>query len=189
MPKVCAAQPAVFIDHTEERVLGIDPNDINSIASVTIPIPSDQPTPLPAQFDEKRNTWILSSSNPSLRIAGRFSSNIQNNTVFGFIIQVAPSYMKVASLPDRYILCDGYHRAYGLIKRGITKVPVLVRDFVAFEDIKYQPVMLPQAAYLGDRPALLQDYHNENVSEEIGLPTAEKLIIIQGLELVAAHTP
>jgi hypothetical protein len=104
--------------------------------------------------------------------------------IFKIILFLALLY----KLPLR-ILCDGYHRAYGLIKRGITKVPVLVRDFVAFEDIKYQPVMLPQAAYLGDRPALLQDYHNENVSEEIGLPTAEKLIIIQGLELVAAHTP
>jgi hypothetical protein len=188
LPKVCAAQAAVFIDHTEERVLGIDPSDINSIASVTIPIPSDQPELLP-QFDEKRNTWILSSSNPNVRIAGRFSSSTQNSTVFGFIVQVVPSYMKVASLSDRYILCDGYHRAYDLIKRGITKVPVLVRNVVAFEDIKFPPGILQRDAYLGDRPALLQDYHDESVSEEIRLPGGEKLIIIQGLELVAAHAP
>lgn len=182
--KVCAAQPIVFVDHAEERVLEVDPNNIISIASVSLPTPMEQPTHLPAQFDQTKNAWIFSSRNPNLRIAGHFGGQVgEGFTGFGFVVQLSLSFVQVASLRGRYLLRDGYHRTYGLIKRGITKIPALVRDFNSLEEVGLPPGLLPQDAYLGDRPALLEDYHNNSVSEQIRMPATEKLIIIQGIEL------
>ncbi len=66
LPRICAAQPAVHIDHAEERTAAIDPTDLKSIAAVSLPLSA--PSQLPVQFDQGQKAWVLSSANPNLAI-------------------------------------------------------------------------------------------------------------------------
>jgi hypothetical protein len=98
---------------------------------------------------------------------------------FGFAVRQQQSYVQVARLGDRYFLRDGYHRAYGLLAAGIRYVPALVKDFPSFEEVGLPPGLLPQGAYLGDRPPLLTDYLDDSVAANTSLPVAQKMVVVQ----------
>jgi hypothetical protein len=92
--------------------------------------------------------------------------------------------MQVGRYRGRHFLRDGYHRAFGLLSRGINVVPAFVRDITAFEELVPDPrTMLPQDSYRGARPPVLPDYLDETVSAAVQVPAAHKMVIIQALEL------
>jgi hypothetical protein len=180
--RVVAVQPGVSTDHAEARVCSVELDDLGSIAAVSLPIPGE--ANLPSQFDESRNVWMLSSANPNLRIVGNFSVPLQPGIVgFGFAAAVTPSFLQVARFQGRYLLRDGYHRAVGFLRRGIHIVPAFTRELGPTDSLNLPAGMLPQGAYLGERPPLLPDYLDDTVSADVKLPALQKMIVIQGTEL------
>jgi len=181
LERVCAIQPHVLTESAVERLQGVDVSSLESVASVTLPIPG--PERMPAQFDSSKNAWIFSSRNPNLRIAGNFSGEVQPGVPgFGFVVSISNSYVQVAGLRGRYFLRDGYHRSFGLLAAGARWVPCLVREFRSFEELALPAGLLPQDAFLGERPALLTDYFHEDVSAAIEVGATNRMIVIQGLE-------
>ncbi len=182
LARVCAFQPWVFADSAVERVQEVKPEDIRSIAMVTLP--TDHSTIVHAQFDQAKQAFVIASPNPNLKVTGSFAMMVQEAQAPGyvFVVNVMPSFVQVAHFQGRYFLRDGYHRAFGLLDRGVTHAPVFLRDFDAVENLT-PPGMLPQAAYLGDRPPLLRDYHDDLVAASVRLPAHQKMIVIQALEL------
>jgi hypothetical protein len=182
LTRICAIQPHIYTDDAEQRVAGVDPSDLLSIAAVSLPEPV--PSGLPAQYDPVRKTWMLAAPNPNLQVVGNFSSQIPPGVMgFGFGLAVLPSVLQVAEFEGRYLLRDGYHRAYGFLGRGITSVPAFVRSFSDLEELAIGPGMLPHDAFLGDRPPLLPDYLDDSVAVDVELPAFQKMIVIQALEL------
>lgn len=184
LQKVCAIQPVVYTRNAMNRMLGVDPNSIASIAAVTLPIPG--PQSLPVQFDPTKNAWIFSSPNPNLRILGNFSTEVQPGVPgFGFVVSIQQSYLQVASLHGRYFLSDGYHRAFGLLSIGVSWAPCLVRKFSRIEDLTLPPGLLPQDAFLGEKPPMLTDYSNDEVAAPVEVDTTHKIIALPALEFSA----
>lgn len=179
--RVIGIQAHIFIDQAEERTANLNQENYQGLIETTLPIPSQ--TKLPIQFDSTKNAWIIGAQNPNLRILGNFKGEFNGFPGFGFLIQIAPSFMQVAKFNNKFILRDGYHRSFGLLKKGISKVPVFYKEFTPMEDLGLPAGMLSPGIYLGDRPPILTDYLNDQVSIEIGLPATQKMIIIQGLEL------
>lgn len=182
LSRICAAQPQIFIEDAARRVEGVLPGDLTAIAQVTLPLSSTEP--LPVGFDQSKQAWLFSSPNPNLRVLGQFNGPVTPGlNGFGFMVAITKSYMNVAGLGGRYFLRDGYHRAFGLLAAGITVVPAFVKEFQTFEEVGLPPGLLPQSAYLGDRPPFLSDYTNDEVSAEIQVPVTQKVIVVQALEL------
>lgn len=187
LSKVIALQPMVFWDHARERTNSAVAGAMPTLAKITLPIRTG-PEPLPLQFDPTRNTWMVTSRNPNLRIVGQFSSPVDVGsghqvTGCGFVRTISPSFVQVVRYRNRLLLRDGYHRSLGLLAKGITHVPVLFREFGQFEPLGLGPGMLPEAAYLGDRPPNLADYLKDAVSAEVDLPASQKMIVVQGIEM------
>jgi hypothetical protein len=180
--KVCSFQPSVTIDNAETRVAGLDSQNPESLASVSLPIACD--TPLPAQFDPVRQAFVFSAANPNLRVVGQFSAPVGPGLVgFGFVVAESPSFLQVVKFQGRHFLRDGYHRAYAFLRGGISVVPAFVREVGATDEIGVPAGMLPQGAYLGDRPPLLPDFLNDDVAAEVRLPSVQKMIVVQAIEL------
>ena len=179
--KVCALQPAIHYDHARERTVDAKADDLLSVARISIPLPSD--TAIPAQFDPQQKTWVVSSRNPNLRIVGNLSAPVPGGGHgFGFIVRILPSFVQVVKYRDRLVLRDGYHRSLGLLSRGIHLVPVFYKEFGPYDELGLPQGMLPQAAYLGEKPPVLPDYLANDVSAEVALPATQRMIIISGLE-------
>jgi hypothetical protein len=176
-----AMQPRVLTDDATERVAGVDPDDIQAIAAVALPLA--EPRPIAAMFDQLKQAWVFSSANPNLRIAGQFHAEVQAGMHgFGFVVATTTSFIQVARYRDLCLLRDGYHRAYGFLGRGIYEVPVFVREFQTFDEFRVAG-MLPQDAYLGERPPYLTDYLDGRVSATALTPLTQKVVMVQGVEI------
>jgi hypothetical protein len=182
LTRVCAAQPQILIEDALKRVEGVAADDMAALAGITLPLPA--PEQIPLIFDQTKSAWILSSPNPNLRVVGQFNGQVGPGLPgFGFIVTLEKSYLQVAGLGGRYFLRDGYHRAYGILAAGIRYVPALVKEFESFEEARLPQGMLPQAAYLGERPPLLPDYLNDQVAADTNIPIVQKMVVVQALEL------
>lgn len=180
LTRVCAFQPFVNSDQAIERVEGINCSDITALASLTLP--PDVPNQLPVHFDQSRQAFIMKSPNMNLRVIGPIPPSPAQSGL-GFVIGAGPSYLQVGRYSERFFLRDGYHRAYGLLRSGVSVVPAFVRTITAFEELLPDPrLMLPQDAYRGTRPPVLPDYLDDTVSASVLVPRMNKLIVIQALE-------
>jgi hypothetical protein len=182
MRYVCPLHPFVFVDGALDRVSAAGAGDIVSLATVSLPTPV--PGDLPVQHDPVHNTFTISSPNPNLRIlesfAGQSSLGIRG---FGFNVGITPSFVKVARVRDRLLLCDGHHRVLGFLRRSIMTVPALVRTFASVEELRVSPGMFPREVLLGDRPPTMLDYLDDAVSADVIRPSTHKVIVIQALEV------
>jgi len=181
LSRVCAAQPHINTSMAIQRVEGLEAQNLVSLATVSLPVSA--PNAFPVAFDPSKNTWIFSSANPNLRVVGRFNGQVQpGQNAFGFIVGISASFLSVAVYQNRYLLRDGYHRAFGFLSRGINRVPAFVREFASYEELALPAGMLSQDAFLGERPPSLRDYLDEQVSAEIHVPQTQKTVLIQGFE-------
>lgn len=181
LTKVCAIQPQIYTENAAQRFSGVDLTSLSAIASVTLPIPRLEK--MPVQFDQTKNAWIFSSPNPNLRIAGSFSGEVQPGVPgFGFVVIVSQSYLQVASYNGRYILRDGYRRAFGLLASGVRRAPCLWKEFNSYQELTLPAGLLPQEAFLGHGPPFPTDYSNDEVSATIETVVTHKMIVVQALE-------
>jgi hypothetical protein len=178
---VCSLQQSVASQQAEDRVRDIDPADFDTVAEVTLPLPSK--AQLPAQLDEHRTAWMITAANPNLRITGGIGGELQPGLIsFGFAVAIMPSFLQVVRHHGRYVLRDGYHRAYGLLARGITHAPAFVRDF-GVRDLGTGAGLFGTDVYLGERPPCLADFLDDNVAADVDVPVVQKMVVIQGMEL------
>jgi hypothetical protein len=180
LERIVAFQPHVFTDTAVPRAAALDADDLEAVAELTLP--TSHEVAIEAQYDQIRGVWLVISPNPNLRVVSPFNLNVNGLPGFGFAVAVPAPYVQVASFEGRHILRDGYHRAFGLLSRGITHVPAFVRNFESVENL-VPPGMLPHNAWLGPRPPVLRDYHDDAVAADVDLPASRKMIAIHSLEL------
>jgi len=198
--QVCGIQPLIFVDHAEERVAAVNPDDAGDIAKVTLPLPTS--INLQPQYDTMQKAWIIDTPNLNFQILAPYYGQVptpatqavpgqpainqpeQSQLVFGFVVGAHNSFLQVAKFHGKYVLRDGNHRAYALLRRGISIVPALFREFGPHQELGVGPAGLLQAeAYLGERPPLLTDYLDDTVSIEVAVPAPQRIIVIPGLQL------
>jgi len=205
LARVVAVQPSVFTDTAAERAASLDPGDLRAVAELTLPVsrtrpigelePGDDVAPLQVQYNHLKQTYTIDSPNLNLTVAGNFNAPDNRDAQqpggllgFGFNVMVPPSFIQVARFQGRYLLRDGNHRSFGLLGRGITRVPAYVRDFAAAEELVPAGIeTLPRSAWLGDRPPLLRDYHDDLVAEPVLLAVPHRMIVIHAVELLITN--
>jgi hypothetical protein len=180
LERVCVVQPTVLADADPRVEAGLDPEDLETVAKITLPIPN--PQVLPYQVDSTKNIAVLSSPNPNLRTVGFRAQQIGQGTLLGFVVEVATSFVQVAEFGGRFVLTDGTHRAVSLFRQGITRIPALTRKYAHGENLGLGKSVLSPATYLGERPPQVGDYWNPAVTAAISVPRARKLVIVQAIE-------
>lgn len=175
--KVCTIQPLVENKKSIERVKNVDPNNLIILAQITLPYTI--PQVFPGAFDQNKNAFIFSSPNPNLRIAG----TVQQNGVFGFLVTITNSFVQVVKCQGRYFMRDGHHRTYGLLSKNISTIPVLYREYNSFVEMGIPQGLFPTEVLTSNRPPMLKDYFDDNVSSEALFPISAKVVMIQGIEL------
>jgi hypothetical protein len=187
LSRICAVQVLVHIEDFGERTKGLSQSDMKSLAVVCVPVP--QPLTLNADINQNELAFVISCDNPNLRVVGMYAGPVpqSGNPVYGFNVAIINSCMSVSECAGRFILTDGYHRAYALLKAKITRVPVLFRKVGGYSEIGFPPVpgILPQEVVLGDHPPLLPDYLNDKVSAPAEIKSTQKIIIVKATQVDA----
>ena len=191
MQRVRALQPIVHIDHATERTQGVRPDDLLSLARVTLPHSRAKELVATVPTADGRG-WILTCRNPQLRVRGPYKGdrddNGYNTKVFGIETEVANSLVQVVRWQGAYILRDGYHRVYGLLSRGIGSVPVLYREFPDYQPPLVAPGLFDPNIYVSDRAPMLRDYLDDTVSANIEVRRTQKTLVVQ-VQVMELDTP
>ena len=99
--QMCAFQPVVFTDTSQDRTAGLSPDDHAALAEFALPLSSSQE--FRAAFDPTKKAWVITSPNPNLQAVGQASLRIapgpdgtpilDNSGVpfFGFPVAIPPS--------------------------------------------------------------------------------------------------
>jgi len=184
---VVAAQKQILVADAQERVRAAVGADELGLARITLPLPRREP--ISWTFDAQRNAFIVTSPNPNLRVSGHFNSTVGGEVPgivfdgFGFALSYQRSYLQVAVIGHRAVLRDGYHRCYGLLKAGISKVPAFVKRYANWSEAAMPAGLLPEAVCLGERPPLLRDYLDDTVAMDRWIPATRRLLLIQAVDL------
>lgn len=160
-------------------------------------LPTEQPAPPQGAFgDADGKGFTISSQNPNLRIvggqlheadvsAGPGGSSMTMQAIT-LLVNFGTSYLQVAHYNGRYFLRDGYHRAAGLIRAGITVVPCIFIDARSFEEVNPGQGMFTYETMFGPRPPRLIDFWDDEVASDIKQPAIRKVIRVRGEEFVVA---
>jgi hypothetical protein len=179
---VVAAQPCVLRGKTRLATLATD--DLTDLAVHTLPLAGKAHLDLFVDNPTRPSVIKVASSDPNLRVMGFANGQPDGHTsaqVVGAVVGATASYMQVGIFAGRPILRDGYHRAVELLERGTAVVPALVRTIDNVEELFpswQRPQLLPDATWLGDNPALLTDYLDDEFSATVHLPATSKAIVI-----------
>jgi hypothetical protein len=145
---------------------------------VELCMPAGQPeSPTGANRDIDGHGYALSSLNPNLHIVG---SNVSEAMVspspdvpplkmqaFTFFVSLGAGYIQVAIYQGRPFLRDGYHRAAGLLRAGITRVPAVVIDAPSYQYIAVAHGLFDHEVAFSDHAPTLADFWDETVSADV----------------------
>ena len=192
LTRVLSVQKMITTDGLDLRVAEAA-ND--PAALVELCLPAAQPVPpLGAFGDHDGHGFSLSSVNPNLRVAG---SQVQEALVspspdvppqkmqaFTFFVSMGSSYVQVARYQGRSFLRDGYHRAAGLLRAGVSLVPAVVIDAPSFQFITSTPGLFDHEVAFSERAPKLTDFWDDSVAADALQPAVRKVVRIRADQFV-----
>lgn len=192
---VLSYQRLVMTRGAEARAQDARPDELESLLSICLPPPA--PEQFKGSFDSNQNAFTAWSMNPNLRITGFGvgSATMPNapdaQQIFGFTMSFGTRFVQVAQYRERWMIRDGYHRIYGLLKRGITKIPCVVIRANSFEETGAgRPGFFGYETILGDRPPRVTDFLSPDYSAEVEAQVVTRVIRIRAEEFVIpVHEP
>ena len=164
-------QKQVNVDVSDEIVGSLEgPEDIGTAIKHTLL------TEVPRQsviLGQDENGFMISSRNLNLGITGfgladqsnpSTKENIPSATIqFGCLL----SYVRVIHFMGRYYLRDGYHRVYGLKKRGFTHTPCILIEANSSAEIGISAGLFPLETVLSPNPPLFRDFFDNAVDVQV----------------------
>jgi len=195
--EVLSFQRIVAEEQSMERVdAAIRPDDLGSIFSFCLPDPVGRES-LPGTVDADQKGITFSSLNPNLRVGGMGGSEIDvaivpgqpatRQNFIGFAINFGSPFVQVAEYNGRWFVRDGYHRCFGLLRRGISKVPcVSVRPRSFAELGAMAPGFFPYEVLFSDRPPYLRDFLDDSVAFTTKQAAHRKVVRLRAEEFIVA---
>jgi hypothetical protein len=109
----------------------------------------------------------------------------QKVQAFTLFVNMGASYVQVAQYQGRSFLRDGYHRAAGLLRAGISRVPAIVIDAPTFQFITLSaPGLFDHEVAFSDRPPMLADFWDDSVAADALQPAVRKVVRIRAEQFV-----
>lgn len=192
---VLSYQRIVMTRGADSRVQGALPGNLESLIPICLPPPV--PEQFKGSFDATQNAFTAWSMNPNLRITGFGIGSAtmpdipDSQQVFGFTMSFGTKFVQVAEYKGRWMIRDGYHRIFGLLKRGITQIPCVLVRAKSFEETGAgRPGFFGYETILGERPPRVTDFISPDYSAEIAAQVVTRVIRIRAEEFVIpVHEP
>ncbi|SRR5579875_112979 len=126
--------------------------------------------------DPDQKGFTVSSLNPNLRIQGIAMHDTEASPGPGlpamrmkavtFVIGLGASYLQVGKYRNRYFIRDGYHRAAGLLRKGIHIAPCILVDARNTDELGLKQGMFNYDVLYSEHPPRLADFWDDTVAGE-----------------------
>jgi hypothetical protein len=186
---VLSYQRLVVTDGAEDRVASADESKPATLVELCLPEP--QEVQLLGGFDPAQNAYTASALNPNLRVGGFATLEGQNAPgavrvkFVGFGLSFGSTAVQLVEYRNRWMIRDGYHRVYGLLKRGIHMLPCIVIEARNFEETGAgRPGFFGYELIYGDRPPLVSDFTSDELSASVPVQAVRKIVRVKAEEFV-----
>jgi hypothetical protein len=181
-------QKIVALDHIEDRVGETRPDDWQALFDLCLPVERPDEA-ISGTYDRDGKALTITSMNPNLRASAVQQVSRPTPTgeqqMVGFNLSFGSNFLNVVAYRGRAFLKDGYHRSYGLIKRGIRYAPCAFSETQTFSDVHGGgPSHVTQEYLLGTHPPYVKDFHDESVSAASEQRSFRKVVRITVQEFV-----
>jgi hypothetical protein len=187
LTNVLSVQKMVAIEAAEKRVESISQNDWSRLMQICLPAATTGER-IEGVFDKDGGGLTISSDNPNLRVSPVQQikrSAFQNDELIGFNVTFGFAHVQVTRYRDRCFLKDGYHRCYGLLARGIRKIPCAYSESQSFADVTDgSTLFISQEHLAGPRPPRVTDFLDPSLSATVQKQTFRKVVRIRAEEFV-----
>jgi hypothetical protein len=194
--EVLSFQKSVVEEQAIERANAVATNDLQSLFEFCLPAVSEA-VKLPGALDHNQKGVTFTSLNPNLRVGNHLVLDIdvpagvgvpgRKEKFLGYSISFGTQFIQVADYNGRCFVRDGYHRTYGLLRRGIDCVPCVFIKARSFEELGAAPTgFFPYETLFGERPPFLTDFLDDAVSISAKQPALRKVVRISAEEFLIA---
>jgi hypothetical protein len=181
---VLTYQRVVTTKHVEERIGNVRPADLGALVDICLPPP--QGSQMVGAFDPAQMAFTATSTNPNLRIGGFDVANVATaagaptQQLLGFRITMGSTFVQLVEYKGRWMVRDGYHRLYGLLSKGISKVPCVVIRAKTFEETGAgQPGFFSFETLYGSKPPLVTDFLDSAHAADVEIQANMRVIRIK----------
>jgi hypothetical protein len=192
LAKVLSVQKAITTDGLDLRVAEATGSTADL---VDLCLPAGQLVPPQTAFgDQDGHGFVLSSLNPNLRVVGSHVAEAlvspspevppQKMQAFTFFVSMGASYVQVARYQGRSFLRDGYHRATGQLRAGVTQIPAVVIDAPFYQYIASTVGLFDHEVAFSDHAPRLSDFWDDSVSADVLQPAVRKVVRMRADEFV-----
>jgi len=165
-----------------ERVSTVDLGDPQALFSACLP-DAAEPIQMSGLLDNDGKAFSISSTNPNLRIMGSQLANINGQPFYGFAIGFGLPFVQVVEYQGRWFIRDGYHRTFGLLRKGAERIPCLfIRAHDAQQFGGTAPLHIRGETLFGAHPPFLKDFLDDEVSASAVRPLTGKVLRIAASE-------
>ena len=175
---------------TQDAVSRVEATSTEPDGLFAVTLPEQEQIELQGGFDKVQNAFTTSSLNPNLRIGGFSVVESQSPTgtptrLLGFALTLGSNLVQLAEYRGRWMVRDGYHRLYGLMRRNVKFAPVIVVKARTFEETgAARPGFFSYEVLYGEQPPLLADFLSDDYSAEVPVQDVRKVIRIRAEEFV-----
>ncbi len=184
-------QKGIVLDGADERIGAAD-RDAAALLKLCIPDEAPPPSWAAISLDPDRKGFTISSPNPNLRIVGGQVSDADVSPAVGMpptkmkaftiLAFTGLSYLQVVRYRDRCFVRDGYHRAAGLLRRGVRLAPCIFIEARNFGEMGCPPGSFTDEIIYGERPPRLIDFWDDATAREVEQIATRKVLRISGDE-------
>ncbi len=192
---VLSYQRLVIERGAETRLGSVTASDFKALMNVCLPPAA--PETFKGSFDPAQNAFTAWSLNPNLRVAGfgvaatPIPGLEQPQQLFGFRMSFGARFVQVAEYQGRWMVRDGYHRIYGLLKKGITQIPCLVVRAKTFEETGAgRPGFFDHEVMFSSQPPRVTDFLSDDFAVDVQVQAVTRVVRIRAEEFaIPIHEP
>ena len=162
----------------------IDFHDVRALAGWTLR-QAENPF-LDVHYNGRRRAWTINVRDPNIRIVNHFRTELDHGVGLGFEIRQFGSSLQAVRFRDRFLLVDGYHRAFALLSRGVNVVPGLIGGTDSAEDLRGLAAGLGLDVVLGPRPPMLPDFLDDEVAADVETPEGPRILVVEAMDIRTA---
>ena len=130
--------------------------------------------------------FTLHSPNPDLRLQSIDEG--QPDSRFPFTLHGGSPFLEVAELRGRWFLRDGYHRAYRLLKKGVSHIPAVVIRARSIEEVgAVEPWFFNEQQLFSAHPPRVTDFLEDDLVLCYERPRLIKMLNIQIKEMLVPN--
>jgi hypothetical protein len=131
----------------------------------------------------KEHLYAIKSAGYDMRVMGSRASldpKTRDRTV-SFTVGWGHPYVQVATLRGRYVLKNGYHRAFALRKKGIEYLPCILLEASSYDDLECTgpPTFFGEKPIMGAHPPVFSSFSDAEIAPRTKMRSLQKVTVLR----------